>query len=263
MNRGLPERTRTQAQEMRSRDVEKRFVKTVLDKGARQLSIPVNAIEINPNQPRKDLGDLSELVASIKEKGILEPVIVRRRNERYQIVAGERRYRAFMESGREEKNIPCILVEADDKQALEISLIENLHRKNLSVWEEAEIFKKMSDELNYTQQEIASRIGKSKGYVSEIIGVNGLPEKARINLGPGGSDSERASQSLVLQAVRAQKGQKLDAFMDMYAKKEIGSVKEAKKAVDRLVKSRGGRTENWITFRYGRYKLTKSKKGIS
>src|SRR5262245_16342569 len=87
-------------------------------------SIPIEDIDPNPNQPRQVVGDLSELTASIREKGVLEPIIVRRKDSRYQIVAGERRYRAAVEAGLPE--IPCVVKELSDADVMEIALIENL-----------------------------------------------------------------------------------------------------------------------------------------
>jgi hypothetical protein len=96
--------------------------------------IPVEEIDPNPNQPRQSIGDLSELAASIREKGLLEPILVRPRSGRFQIVAGERRYRAAVDVGLDE--LPCVVRECDDAEVIEIALIENLQRKDLTAFEE-------------------------------------------------------------------------------------------------------------------------------
>src|SRR3954447_14272219 len=96
--------------------------------------IPIEQIDPNPNQPRQAMGDLSELIASIAEKGIIEPLIVRQRGERYQIVAGERRYQAAVRAGLNE--LPVVLRDVDDAEMLEIALVENIQRKDLTPFEE-------------------------------------------------------------------------------------------------------------------------------
>src|SRR6478672_3236394 len=98
--------------------------------------VPIEDIDPNPNQPRQVMGDLSELMASIAEKGIIEPVVVRQRGSRFQIVAGERRYQAAVQVGLRE--IPIVIREVDETEMLELALIENLQRKDLTAFEEAE-----------------------------------------------------------------------------------------------------------------------------
>jgi len=98
--------------------------------------LPIDQLDPNPNQPRQVMGDLSELVASIAEKGIIEPIIVRRRQDRFQIIAGERRYQAAVQAGLPE--VPVIIRDIDDDEVTEIALIENLQRKDLTPFEEAE-----------------------------------------------------------------------------------------------------------------------------
>ena len=98
--------------------------------------VPIDQIDPNPNQPRQVMGDLSELMASIAEKGIIEPVIVRQRGTRFQIVAGERRYQAAIQVGLRE--IPIVIREVDDNEIIEVALVENLQRKDLTAFEEAE-----------------------------------------------------------------------------------------------------------------------------
>jgi len=98
--------------------------------------IPIDQISPNPNQPRQVMGDLSELMASIAEKGIIEPIIVRQRGTRFQIVAGERRYQAAVQLGLTE--VPVVIRDVDDAEVIEIALVENLQRKDLTPFEEAE-----------------------------------------------------------------------------------------------------------------------------
>ena len=211
MKGGLPKTVRDFEGSREIRYMEKQFMGDIRVRGVKHIFLNARSIEPNPDQPRKNLGDLSELIDSIRKKGILEPIIVRRNGDRYQIVAGERRFKAFLELSRNDWEIPCVVVEADDRQALEISLVENLQRKDLDIWEVSEIFNRMSKELGYTQEEISKRIGKSLGYVSEIMRVARLPLDSKREL----SKFENLPQNIALQAVRANKGGKLDEYMEM------------------------------------------------
>ncbi len=126
-------------------------------------------------QPREDLGELQELVLSIKEQGIIEPVIVRAKGEKYEIIAGERRVKAAKLAGL--KEVPCIEVEVADDRALELSIVENIQRKDLNPFEEAFALKKLNVIFGYTQEEIAKKIGKSRSSVAETIKIASLPKK--------------------------------------------------------------------------------------
>ena len=107
--------------------------------------IPIDLIDPNPNQPRQVMGDLSELMASIAEKGIIEPLVVRQRGDRFQIIAGERRYQAAVQVGLRE--LPVVIRDVDDTEMLELALIENLQRKDLTPFEEAEALHGLAREL--------------------------------------------------------------------------------------------------------------------
>ena len=98
--------------------------------------VPIELLDPNPNQPRQVMGDLSELMASVAEKGIIEPLIVRQRGARYQIIAGERRYHAAVQVGL--RDVPVIIREVDDAEVMELALVENLQRKDLTAFEESE-----------------------------------------------------------------------------------------------------------------------------
>lgn len=135
--------------------------------------IPLELIDPNPLQPRSDIGDLSELVSSIKEKGVLEPILVRRKNERFEIISGERRFRASVDAGLRE--IPCIEVDVTDNEALEIALIENLQRKDLTPFEESYGLKLLSELYGYSHKEIAEKIGKSRSSITESLSISRIP----------------------------------------------------------------------------------------
>lgn len=141
--------------------------------------IPINQVAPNPEQPRVEIGDLTELSASIKEKGVLEPLLVRpnRQSGTWMIIAGERRWRAANLAGLRE--VPCIELDIDDQAVAEIALIENLQRKDLTIWEEADGLKYLADRFGYKHDEIAKKISKSRSTVTELITIANLPENIR------------------------------------------------------------------------------------
>src|SRR5437660_12887127 len=136
--------------------------------------IPIDQIDPNPNQPRQVMGDLTELIASISEKGIIEPLVVRQRAGRFQIVAGERRYQAAVQVGLRE--LPVVIRDVDDTEVIELALIENLQRKDLTPFEEAEAFQGLADRCGYTHEDIARRVGKSRTSVTESLTLTAMPE---------------------------------------------------------------------------------------
>ena len=142
-------------------------------------------VEIDSGQPRSALGDLSELVRSIQDKGVLEPILVRpnpdqkasERSGAYRIISGERRYRAAKEAGLVE--IPVIVMEVDENQALEIALVENLQRKDLTPFEEGEGYHRLAEIHGYTHEEISEAVGKSRSVVTESLSLLQMPARAR------------------------------------------------------------------------------------
>lgn len=141
--------------------------------------IPLDRLEPNPQQPRVDVGDLEELVASIKEKGVLEPLLVRpsQVGGRFMIISGERRYRAAQEAGLHE--VPCIEMDVDDRAVAEIALIENLQRKDLTPYEESDGLLALVDRFGYTHEDIARKIGKSRSSVTESLTIAALPNEIK------------------------------------------------------------------------------------
>jgi ParB family chromosome partitioning protein len=141
--------------------------------------IPINQIEPNPEQPRVEIGDLTELTNSIKQKGVLEPLLVKpvRETGNWMIIAGERRWRAANLAGL--KEVPCIELDIDEKSIAEIALIENLQRKDLTVWEEADGLAALAETFGYTHEEIAKKISKSRTTVTESMAIAGIPEDVR------------------------------------------------------------------------------------
>jgi ParB family chromosome partitioning protein len=145
--------------------------------------VALEDIEPDPEQPRKDLGDLEELVDSVRRKGVLEPILVRPNPDfepggaRYRIISGERRFRAAELA--ELVEVPVIEMEIDDEEALEIALIENLQRKDLTPFEEAEAFQALGERFAYTHEQIAGAMGKSRTVITESLSLLTVPEPIR------------------------------------------------------------------------------------
>jgi len=139
--------------------------------------IPIDKIDPNPQQARNELGEIHELMASIKEKGILEPILVRPRRGRYEIIAGERRYIASKRLGLTE--MPAIEKNVEDNEAMEIALIENLQRKDLDFFEEADGLQSLADVYGYNHQQIAQKIGKARSTITETLNLGKIPKDIR------------------------------------------------------------------------------------
>lgn len=145
--------------------------------GPRIRMIPIEKIDPNPQQARSELGDIKELMESIKQKGILEPIIVRPIQGRYEIIAGERRFIASKRLGL--KEMPCIEKHVEDNEAMEIALIENLQRKDLDAFEEADGLQALADMYGYSHQDIAKKIGKARSTITEVINLSKIPKDIR------------------------------------------------------------------------------------
>jgi ParB family chromosome partitioning protein len=175
--------------------------------------IPVDKIRPNPDQPRKALGELRELTDSIKEKGVLEPLLVRfvPRDDCYHIISGERRYHASRAAGLRE--VPCIEKIADDAETLELALIENLQRKDLTPFEEADGLQRLAEQFEYTHDDIAKKIAKARSSVTETMSLRVIPEIVRkecLELGV-------VSKSLLLQVARQPNERKMLEFVHRIA----------------------------------------------
>ena len=146
-------------------------------KGPLIRMISISRIDPNPRQARNELGDIQELMISIKARGVLEPILVRPKGDRYEIIAGERRYVASKNLGMSE--IPCIEMNVDEREAMELSLIENLQRKDLDTFEEADGLNALIDIYDYTHEQISDKIGKARSTITEIINVSKIPAQVR------------------------------------------------------------------------------------
>jgi len=175
--RGLPTQTA-----MRH---DRHFVEELVSHAAPTIGrlVPLASIQPHPNQPRSVIGDLSELVASIKEKGVLEPILIRPNPSQskgaaaFEIISGERRYRAALEAGLYE--IPSIEMDVTDEEALEIALVENLQREDLSAFEEADGYRALAERHSYTHEQIAQAVGKSRSAITESLTLLKMPQKVR------------------------------------------------------------------------------------
>jgi ParB family transcriptional regulator, chromosome partitioning protein len=151
------------------------ILKDIEEKGVTRI-IPVNEIFAGQTQPRFEIKDdsLVELAASIREKGLLQPVILRKKSKGYEIIAGERRYRASVMAGLNE--VSAIVKDVDDKEALEIALIENIQRVDLNAVEVAVVYDRFVEEFGYTHEELGKRIGINRSSVTNFIRLLKLPE---------------------------------------------------------------------------------------
>jgi ParB family chromosome partitioning protein len=219
------------------------------DSGAIGRWIPIDNIQPNPNQPRQTIGDLTELKASIQEKGVLEPLIVRQYGAGYQIIAGERRWRACKELGLQ--LVPCIERNVDDREMMELALIENLQRKDLTPFEEAEGLQVLADRYHYTHGQIAQVIGKARTSVTETLALNQIPQDVRELC----RQADISSKSLLLQVVRQPDVDEMKRLVERISTEQLtrDDVREEKTRLKRkskpfIFKSRGEGYELMIRF---------------
>mgnify|MGYP004456308585 FL=1 len=149
------------------------------------VELPLTEIRSNPYQPREhfDEKSLEEFAESVREHGIIQPIIVKKSIKGYELIAGERRVRASKMAGKE--TIPSIIRDFDDDEMMEIALIENIQRENLNPLEEAEAFEKIIKKNNLTQEEASKKFGKSRSYITNILGLLKLPEKTKSYVSDG------------------------------------------------------------------------------
>lgn len=222
--------------------------------------IRLSEVEPNPDQPRKifDTEPLEALAESISQHGVIQPVVVRPKDGMYMIVTGERRWRAARMAGLSE--IPVIIIEADDKKAAELALVENIQRKDLTPVEEARGYAALIDEFSYTQEEIAKKIGRSRSAVTNSLRLLDLPPKALDYLASGElseghakvllslKDSEKienAAETVVSKGLSVRDTEKLVKFLSsVKEEEEIKVVHDVDhtKALERKVQSIIGHT---------------------
>ncbi|PSC04788.1 chromosome partitioning protein ParB [Alsobacter soli] len=159
-----------------------------VDRAKGQRRVPIEFLRPNPRNPRKTFeeSDLEDLAASIREKGIIQPILVRTlpgMADVYEIIAGERRWRAAQRAGLHEA--PIILIEATDREALELAIVENVQRADLNALEEALGYEQLATEFNYSQQDLAKIIGKSRSHVANTMRLLKLPEPVKAMVSEG------------------------------------------------------------------------------
>jgi len=165
----------------------------------------IEEVQPNPLQPRKNFaeGQLQELVDSIREKGILQPLMVRRKGDGYELIAGERRWRAAQKAGM--KEVPILVKDVSESEMLELSLIENIQREDLNPIEEAEAFKRLMEQFHLTQEEISQRVGKDRATIANTIRLLKLPPEVKKSLAEGQISMGHARAFLSLEGVEKQR----------------------------------------------------------
>jgi ParB family transcriptional regulator, chromosome partitioning protein len=166
--------------------------------------VPISALDPNPFQPRGTLDParLAELAASIRESGVVQPILVRRRGERFQIIAGERRFRAAEQAGL--ATVPVTVRDVDDEHLLELALVENIQREELNPIEEAQAYHRLQDEFRLTQDEIARRVGRDRTTIANTLRLLRLPRELREMVASGRLDAGHARALLALDRVEDQ-----------------------------------------------------------
>ena len=202
--------------------------------------VPIDQVDPNPNQPRQLMGDLSDLMASITEKGIIEPLVVRRRAGRFQIAAGERRYQAAVQIGIPE--VPVIIRDVDDAELIEIALVENLQRKDLTPFEEADALHSLGRRFGHTHEELAQHLGRSRTSITESLSLNAMPEEVKTLC----RLADIGSKSLLLQVVRQSDSKKMIALVEKITREGRATREKAREAT---AKPQVGRPHSYV-FNY-------------
>ena len=207
---------------------------SVLDEKERKslgiMDVELDKIVPNEYQPRKVFNDdkLKELAASIKEQGVIQPVIVHRIGTNFGLIAGERRWRAARLAGL--KSIPALVREATKRELIEQALIENIQREDLNPLEAAEAFKRLQDEFKLTQEDLARRVGKERSTITNFLRILGLPKEIKQHLATGALGMGHAKALLSLERLRDQ------MFAANQIVKKALSVREAEALANRLKK---------------------------
>ena len=231
--RGLPERSLMRHDSHYVEELTKRSGRSI------GMILPLGMIEANPDQPRTNLGNIEELAASIREKGVLEPILVRAvAPNRYQIISGERRYRAATIAGLDE--IPAIELDVDDKEQLEIALIENIQRKDLTPFEEAEGLFILQEKFGYTHERISQVIGKSRTTVTETLLINDIPDRIRAMCREAGI----SNKSILVQIARAGDEQAMEDVVRRFAAGEL-TRDDVRKQTAKPEPKKAGRPKNF------------------
>ncbi len=194
--------------------------------------LQIDLVEPNPDQPRKEFGDLTDLTNSIKEHGVLEPLLVRpiKDTNRWMVIAGERRWRSAKAAGL--KEVPCIELDLSDEAVAEIALVENLQRKDLTIWEEADGISQLAAKYEYTHEKISQVIGKGRTTITEYMAIAGIPADVREKCIKG----EISAKSTVLEIARQFDDEAMHRFVDALLK---GGSKSRDVAREKAKKTKG------------------------
>jgi ParB family chromosome partitioning protein len=219
--------------------------------------IPLSSIQPDPEQPRTAIGDLSELVASVRDKGVLEPILVRPSPGspgNFSIISGERRYRAALEAGMFE--IPAIEMQVSESEALEIALVENLQREDLTPFDEAEGYRALAERHDYTHEAIANAVGKSRTTVTEALGLLRMPSRVRECVNALGIEN----RSILLEVLKLESEEQMLQLLEKVS--ALGLAREAvRKEVQKARRKPGARAKPY-SFSFAapdkRYKLSLS-----
>ena len=233
--RGLPQRSVMRA--------DSHYVDELTRRSGRHIGsmLPLEFIEPNSEQPRTQLGNIEELAASVREKGVLEPILVRQLGpNRYQIISGERRYRAASLAGLDE--IPAIELDVDDKEQLEIALIENIQRKDLTAFEEAEGLAVLQEKFGYTHDRISQVIGKSRTTVTETLLLNEIPDRIRVMCREAGI----SNKSVLVQVARAADEEAMEQVVRAFAAGELSRDALRKQTASKPEPKKAGRPKNFV-----------------
>lgn len=208
--------------------------------------IALDQLDPNPEQPRVEIGDLSELVTSVREKGVLEPLLVKptQQKGRWMIIAGERRWRAAKAAGL--RDVPCIEMDVDEAAVAEIALIENMQRKDLTPWEEADGLAALCQRYGYTHEDVSKKVGKSRSTVTEAIALAAIPEEIR-------EECRRADinvKSLLLQVVRQPDTQTMREMIKILANREVTRDEARALMRERKYKEGAAEVSKPFTFKY-------------
>lgn len=238
--------------------------------------VPLSAIEPDPDQPRQSMGDLDDLVASIRDKGVLEPILLRplpgasgegdqladedevdapgalpflggggaARGPAYRIISGERRYRAAQEAGLYE--VPAIVFEVSEEEALEIALIENLQRKDLTPFEEAQGYRALIDRHGYTHEQIAESVGKARTVITESLSLLQMPARVRQAVQALGIHS----RSLLLEVLKAKSEEEMLRLLEEVSRQGLNRDDLRRRMRNRERSSAGGRRRKPYTFKF-------------
>jgi ParB family transcriptional regulator, chromosome partitioning protein len=206
---------------------------TVTTTEAASHEIDIDLIEPNPEQPRTRFseGQLEELAASIRANGIVQPIVVRKFGRGYQIVAGERRWRAAQRA--ELRRVPAVVKEVSDEKLLELALVENIQRQELNPIEEAKAYRKLIDNIGLTQESVAEQVGKERSVVTTALRLLRLPAEIQRLIEEGGLSAGHGRALLMIDDPKAQR------TVAGWATENAWSVRETEKAAKRAASGRG------------------------